>query len=745
MEHFMSLNKNTLRELSTRLGSIPLYRNIKGSKVLKELDFFSDVSDEILEDITDSVMISEFITDDIICRHGMFDERFYIILSGSVKAVIPTVNDPKFELFDLKPGDFFGEEIIFSADPRENTIIANENTMTISLPREVLRRLISSSNNIKSLMDQRYIERKLKIDLRRVPLFTHLNDDLFSEILNRVVLISVPEGEVIFKEGDQGDDFFLIRDGEVNVYRNVGDEKRIVALLSEGQFFGEMALLSDETRNATIEASRQTDLVKLSRNDFLDIVKRDKVMVKELSKIIEQRKRNREDILNNPNIAIITKKLLDTNREINKHLNIISQCTVDTDVGSALLATLPGSRYPYVYPRDSACASRFLYKLVISPIKAGDIAFRLLGGIARFILHCQREDGYWGQRYGIKGEDKGIYKQEDNVSHGVIILCRYLLAAVRRNVEIRDLVSYIDAIDKGAEFARKHYYRNEIHLFYSTTSIHESAIEEGYSIWVNYAYLLMLRLIERIGNEYGVGDRFPEEMELKKGFESTIDNVFALSDRYVRRLKPDGVVDLRPDITLMSPYFFGTGMDVNYFNDNEVFKNSISFIEQQLWDPDLGMLQRYLPFIEDPHTHIHAGNGPWLQYTSMLAQYYYYTGDLEKGDSILEIVEKYSSREGYLCEHFTTPERFYEFKRLEWLSGMDFEKEFAQDILVPGITYDLIVEELNHMKNSYDDVERKIKEIGDNRYISFATPLMWSHAEYAMALLFRSEAELKDY
>jgi CRP-like cAMP-binding protein len=745
MEHFMSLNKNTLRELSTRLGSIPLYRNIKGSKVLKELDFFSDVSDEILEDITDSVMISEFITDDIICRHGMFDERFYIILSGSVKAVIPTVNDPKFELFDLKPGDFFGEEIIFSADPRENTIIANENTMTISLPREVLRRLISSSNNIKSLMDQRYIERKLKIDLRRVPLFTHLNDDLFSEILNRVVLISVPEGEVIFKEGDQGDDFFLIRDGEVNVYRNVGDEKRVVALLSEGQFFGEMALLSDETRNATIEASRQTDLVKLSRNDFLDIVKRDKVMVKELSKIIEQRKRNREDILNNPNIAIITKKLLDTNREINKHLNIISQCTIDTDVGSALLATLPGSRYPYVYPRDSACASRFLYKLVISPIKAGDIAFRLLGGIARFILHCQREDGYWGQRYGIKGEDKGIYKQEDNVAHGVIILCRYLLAAVRRNVEIRDLDSYIDAIDKGAEFARKHYYRNEIHLFYSTTSIHESAIEEGYSIWVNYAYLLMLRLIERIGDEYGVGDRFPEEMELKKGFESTIDNVFALSDRYVRRLKPDGVVDLRPDITLMSPYFFGTGMDVSYFNDNEVFKNSISFIEQQLWDPDLGMLQRYLPFIEDPHTHIHAGNGPWLQYTSMLAQYYYYTGDLEKGDSILEIVEKYSSREGYLCEHFTTPERFYEFKRLEWLSGMDFEKEFAQDILVPGITYDLIVEELNHMKNSYDDVERKIKEIGDNRYISFATPLMWSHAEYAMALLFRSEAELKDY
>jgi len=194
----------------------------------------------------------------------------------------------------------------------------------------------------------------------------------------------------------------------------------------------------------------------------------------------------------------------------------------------------------------------------------------------------------------------------------------------------------------------------------------------------------------------------------------------------------------------MSAYFFGTGMDIDYFNNTEEFVNSVAYIEQQLWDPDLGMLQRYLPFIEDPHTHIHAGNGPWIQYTAMLAQYYYYVDNIEKGDRILEIVDKYSSREGYLCEHFTTPERFYEFKRLEWLSGMDFEKEFSPHILVSGITYDLIVEELNHMKNSYDDVEKKCTS-GNNKYISFATPLMWSHAEYAMALLFRNEAELKQF
>jgi hypothetical protein len=318
------------------------------------------------------------------------------------------------------------------------------------------------------------------------------------------------------------------------------------------------------------------------------------------------------------------------------------------------------------------------------------------------------------------------------------------MAAHHRGVSIPQAEEMLGAILKGFEYCSRHYYRNEIHLFFSTTSIHESAIEEGYSIWVNYSYLLMLRLMESVGEAYGVTNRFVEALELKSGFEGTIGRIFTMSGRFVRRLKPNGEIDLRPDITLMSPFFFGTGLDSTYFDNDEGFSNTIRFVEQTLWDPDLGMLQRYLPFIEDPQSHVHAGNGPWLQYTSMLAQYYFFVGDIDKGNRILALVDGYKSKEGYLCEHLTTPARFFEFKRLEWLSGDDFGKEFAPEILIPGITYDLIVEELNHMKNSYDEIERKIKNAPGIAHLSFAIPLMWSHAEYAMALMFRAEKELEN-
>jgi CRP-like cAMP-binding protein len=665
-------------------------------------------------------------------------------MSGRAKAIIPTEQNHQFELFRLLPGDFFGEEILISNEPRENTVVAIEDTMTLSIPGEVLEKLIIKSEEIKSLIDQNYIERKLRTDLRRVPIFTPLNDNLFSEILGAVELKSLPKGTVVFREGDEGDAFYLIRKGKISVQRIINGQKKAVAILSDGQFFGEISLLLEEKRNATVEVLATTEMVKISREKFVDIVEKDQSLTKAFQGLINERKKKRNDILINPHMAVIGRKLLDLNDVLYRHLDIISQCSVERINGTALLATLPESRYPYVYPRDSACASRFLYKLAVSSFKSGDFAFRLLTDIAKFLQNCQRKDGYWGQRYNIEGKDNSIYKQEDNVAHGIIVLCRYLLAAKRKRKNIPDTEKIIEAIVKGSQYARKSYYRNEIHLFYSTTSIHESAIEEGYSIWVNFAYLLALKLIEQIGIEYDVTDKFSEEIILVNFFESHIYNVFNINERFVRRLKPDGDIDLRPDITLMSPFYFNTGMDVEHFNNTENFANSIKYIEQTLWDPIVGLLQRYLPFVEDPDTHTHAGNGPWLPYSSILAQYYFHIGEIGRGDEILSLIDKYSTREGHQCEHVTTPARFYEFKQLQWINGKDSNKElFTYKILLPEIPYDFIVEELNNMKRAYNTIEKKCKEQKDKEYITFVSPLMWSHAEYAMALMLRAEKELE--
>ena len=437
----------------------------------------------------------------------------------------------------------------------------------------------------------------------------------------------------------------------------------------------------------------------------------------------------------------MTPKEMEGVREIDKferidfHVNVIKKCTLEARHGLALLASLPGSRYPYCYPRDTGTCARFLRKV---STKSRDASLsleclELLENIANFILHCQAEDGYWGQRYNASGEDHSIYKQEDNIAHGIIVLAEYILGALALGKKPRWRNELLEAIDRGANFALRNYYRPEINLFKTTTSIHESRIVQGFDIWTNFAYLRAFELAKRIMDQIGRTRMFSTIRAFHKQFEMRVLQIFTVMDRFVRRIDVTGHYDLRPDITLLSPFFFG--MQGKAFKETE---ESVKIVESELWDPDLGGVERYLPYHEDFTCHLHAGSGPWMQYTAILAQYKYLNNDIKGGDEILESVKRHVSDGGFICEHLTTNLRFKEFMRNEWETGRDFEKEFDREILLPDVKFNFVVDELNHMRDSYLDIERQIHGQGKSRRgssLKFATPLMWSHAEYGLALL----------
>jgi NADH dehydrogenase len=75
-------------------------------------------------------------------------------------------------------------------------------------------------------------------------------------------------GEIIIQQGDLGDRLYVIRKGEVEVLR---DGVR-VALLHAGAYFGEMALLSSEPRNATVRATRPADILAVNKGDFTKLL-----------------------------------------------------------------------------------------------------------------------------------------------------------------------------------------------------------------------------------------------------------------------------------------------------------------------------------------------------------------------------------------------------------------------------------------------------------------------------------------
>ncbi len=425
-------------------------------------------------------------------------------------------------------------------------------------------------------------------------------------------------------------------------------------------------------------------------------------------------------------------------RELEVHFKIIESCSVETDdKETVLLAARPESRYPYFYPRDGACASELLAYLSTSQYSFADDAYKLLVSIAKFVLKVERDDGYLGQRYALSGEEKSIYKQEDNNAHGMIILSHYLLAEKQRSETIKDLDSYLGAINRIAQYALKNYYRSEINLFSSTTSIHESALEEGFSCWTNFSYLRAFCLVSQVNEELDEAEIIPDKILLfESAFKHNLFGIMVSHKRFLRRIDQKGNYDFKPDFTLLSPFYFGFGKETRDYLDN-----SVDFIERQLWDPELGMIQRYLPFSGDKAIHTHAGNGPWLQYTAILAQYHFWCGNITRGEELMGLIDSYKNEKGEIPEHISTCDRFNAFIQSEWKTGIDFFKEFDSHILQDDLDFDKILEEANNMQMAYNEVAKKCmirdSSMEEGGYIMFVTPLMWSHVEYMKALLFK--------
>ena len=97
---------------------------------------------------------------------------------------------------------------------------------------------------------------------------------------------SFSKGTVLFREGDLGREMFIVQQGKVQVKKRVGSTEEILAELSAGEFFGEMALLIGLDRSATVEVIEDSKLLVISPETFASLLKSDiEIALKMLKKM----------------------------------------------------------------------------------------------------------------------------------------------------------------------------------------------------------------------------------------------------------------------------------------------------------------------------------------------------------------------------------------------------------------------------------------------------------------------------
>ena len=127
--------------------------------------------------------------------------------------------------------------------------------------------------------------------MRKVDFFAPLTLGDIEQIVKCIMLYRYKAGEVVFRQGDPGDAFYIVYDGKVSVrLRRYWVFSKVLARLGAGEFFGATALMSSEPRNAGVVCEEPTRLFVLLSADFAYTVKKNPAFAAEMRKMMERQK-----------------------------------------------------------------------------------------------------------------------------------------------------------------------------------------------------------------------------------------------------------------------------------------------------------------------------------------------------------------------------------------------------------------------------------------------------------------------
>lgn len=194
---------------------------------------------------------------EVVFKQNDYSNSFFSILGGAVQIQVET-KDAETAVFQLPAGNFFGEMGLLSGRRRSGTVIAQENCVLIETPRRSMLKLLNSATGVRRKLDEVSLKRVVRSCLDK-----SLPDDELENLVQAAKFKLYSVGETLFNEGDQADGLYMIRRGSVTVSRMVAGKEVVLAYVSAGNYVGEMALVSNKPRSATVRAAAPCEVVLL--------------------------------------------------------------------------------------------------------------------------------------------------------------------------------------------------------------------------------------------------------------------------------------------------------------------------------------------------------------------------------------------------------------------------------------------------------------------------------------------------
>ncbi len=213
---------------------------------------------------------------DILFRQGDEDQNSVFLLSGKIE-LISAENEEK----EVSAGSNEASHALSADIPRKyDAVVSSDSASVVLVNRVLLDRLLAwgestapeesqdhtNSNSGPSPLDSEWMMAMLQTET-----FQRLPSQNIQELFSRMEEIKVKKGEVIVTFGEDGGYYYMVKMGRCQVSRPTSEAEEILAEIGRGSSFGEESLISEAPRNATITMLTDGTLMRLAKQDFIDL------------------------------------------------------------------------------------------------------------------------------------------------------------------------------------------------------------------------------------------------------------------------------------------------------------------------------------------------------------------------------------------------------------------------------------------------------------------------------------------
>ncbi len=209
----------------------------------------------------------------VILREGDPGSSLFLIVDGEIRVTKLQPSGEDKEVAVLNAGEFFGEFALLADQKRHATITAVTRSTVLEIPKKTIQEIGKKHPSVLAVIKKFYRQRMQDLMLKNLPFFSLIAEEKRSQYLGELHFLRFGPQTPVIKQGEKGGGLFLILLGEVEVVTETeGGEVKFLAVLGEGEYFGEMALLKRKPAMATVRTRGLVEIVQVPPKTFFQIL-----------------------------------------------------------------------------------------------------------------------------------------------------------------------------------------------------------------------------------------------------------------------------------------------------------------------------------------------------------------------------------------------------------------------------------------------------------------------------------------